>query len=301
MHISLKQLQVFEAVARLSNFTRAAEEINLTQPAVSIQIKRLEEITGLALFEQLGRKVSLTEVGQVILKHTRDILDEYESLDVVVNDLKGVESGRIRISTVSTVTYFSPILLRTFCERHPGISVSMAVANHQELLKELAENTVDMAIMGRPPENKNLQAEPFLDNPLVIVAPPDHRLSHKKSIDVSHLANEVFLMRENGSGTRGAMERFFSEHNVTVSTSMDVTGAEALKQSVQAGLGLALMSRDAVELEVKSGRLVELNVRDLPIYRNWYLVHRASKRFSPSALAFKNFIVNEAATLLCRD
>ena len=177
----------------------------------------------------------------------------------------------------------------------------MAVANHQELLKELAENTVDMAIMGRPPENENLQAEPFLDNPLVIVAPPDHRLSHKKSINVSHLANEVFLMRENGSGTRGAMERFFSEHNVTVSTSMDVTGAEALKQSVQAGLGLALMSRDAVELEVKSGRLVELNVRDLPIYRNWYLVHRASKRFSPSALAFKNFIVNEAATLLCRD
>ena len=297
---TLKQIKLFEAVARLGSYTRAAEEVNLTQPAVSIQLKGLEEIVGLALFEQVGRSVSLTEAGQTLMKHARAIIDEFDALSAEVDDLKGVRRGSLRISTVTTVNYFSPILLRTFCERHPGITVSMGVANRQELLRELAENTVNMVIMGRPPENEDLQAEPFLENALVIVAPPDHPLAKKKSISLTDLSDQVFLMREPGSGTRGAMERFMAEHRINVTTSIEVGSAEAIKQSVQAGLGLALISRDAVELEVKSGRLVELDIPGLPIHRAWYLVHRASKRLSPSALAFKAFIIDEAAGLLDR-
>jgi len=295
---TLKQLQLFEAVARLGGYTRAAEEANLTQPAVSIQLKRLEEIVGLELFEQVGRTVSLTEAGSVLLGHARAILDEFEALQAEVDELKGVQRGRLRISTVTTVNYFAPILLRTFCERHPGITVAMGVANRQELLGELAENTIDMAIMGRPPEDTDLQAEPFLDNPLVIVGPPNHPLAGETAIPLDRLAEEVFLMREPGSGTRGAMERFLHRHGITVTTSIEVAGAEALKQSVQAGLGLALISRDAVELEVTSGRLVELAVPDIPIHRDWCLVHRAGKRLSPAAQVFKAFILDEAAGLL---
>ena len=301
MQPTLKQLQIFEAAARLGSHTQAAREVHLTQPAVSIQLKRLEEIVGLLLFEQVGRNISLTEAGKVMLQHARTILEDFEALGAEADEIKGLQSGKLRISTVTTVNYFAPTLLRTFCVRHPGITVVMDVANRQELLREMAENAVDMTIMGRPPDDEDFQAEPFLENPLVIVAPPNHPLAKDKIIPVALLADQVFLMREPGSGTRSAMERFFAEHEIKVTTSIEVSGAEALKQSVQAGLGLALTSRDAVELEVKSGRLVELNIPGLPIHRDWYLVHRASKRLSPSARAFKTFIINEAAGLLGRD
>ena len=267
MHATMKQLQLFEAVARLSSYTRASEEAHLTQPAVSIQLKRLEEAVGLPLFEQVGRSLSLTEAGDVLLGHARAVIDEMEALSAEIDELKGLQRGRLRIATVTTVNYFSPTLLRTFCERHPGVTVAMDVANRQELLRELADNAVDMAIMGRPPADADLVAEPFLDNPLVIVAPPNHPLATQRTIPIGRLGDQVFLMRERGSGTRGAMERYFAEHGITVPSSVEVSGAEALKQSVQAGLGLALISRDAVELEVKSGRLVELKVPDLPIHR----------------------------------
>lgn len=300
MHTTLKQLQLLEAVARLGSYTRAAEEANLTQPAVSLQLKGLEERVGLPLFEQVGRTLTLTDVGEVLVRRCRNIKEELESLEAEIAELKGLKRGRLRISTVTTVNYFSPGLMRIFCERHPGISVAMGVANRQELLCDLADNSVDMAIMGRPPEDKDLQAEPFLDNPLVIVAPPDHPLAKRKSVSIDLLADQVFLLREPGSGTRDAMERFFAQHGVTVKTSIEVSGSEALKQSVQAGLGLALISRDAVELEVKSRRIVELTVPGLPIHRDWYLVHRASKRLSPAAQAFKAFILDEAEKLLGR-
>lgn len=298
---TLKQLQLFDAVARLGSVTRAAEQRFLTQPAVSIQLKKLEEIVGLELFEQVGRNVFLTDAGDTLLQHARAVLEEYEALEAAADELKGLRRGQLRISTVTTVSYFSPILLRSFCYRHPGIAVSVGVANRQELLHQLAENTVDMAIMGQPPQDDRLSADPFLDNPLVIVAPPTHPLAGKKSVPLHRLAQEVFLMREPGSGTRSAMRRFFAEHGVNITSSIEVSGADGLKQSVQAGLGLALTSRDAVELEVDSGRLVELKVPGLPIAREWYLVHRAGKRLSPAAQAFKRFILDEAAALLGRQ
>ncbi|WP_252508643.1 LysR substrate-binding domain-containing protein [Magnetospira sp. QH-2] len=214
------------------------------------------------------------------------------------DSLKGTPRGRLTISTVTTVDYFSPFILRCFCERFPEVNVAMSVANREDLLRELVESKVDMAIMGQPPETKKLSANAFLDNPIVIVSLPDHPLANEKDIDITRLADEVFLMREKGSGTRGAMLRFFSEHEIKVKTSLEMSGAESLKQGVLAGLGLAMISRDAVMLEVKTGRLVELDIPGLPILRQWYLVHRATKTLRPPAQAFKDFVLNEGAALV---
>lgn len=300
MHTTLKQLTSFEAVARLRNFTRAAEELNLSQPAVSMQVKQLEIQVQAQLLEQRGRTLELTDIGLLVLEHARIILDEIDALSAAVDTMKGLKIGKLRLSTVTTVTYFMPTLLRTFCQRHPDVDVIFNVANRHDQLRQIQDNETDIAIMGRPPDDMALASVPFLKNPLVIVAPREHPLAKKKNIAIERMADEVFLMREEGSGTRGAMERFFKEKKVTITTSIEVSGAEALKQGVQAGLGLALLSRDSVELELKLGRLVELDLKGLPIQRDWYLVHRSKKRLNAPATAFKSFIEDEAPGLLNR-
>lgn len=300
MHTTLKQLTSFEAVARLRNFTRAAEELNLSQPAVSMQVKQLEIQVQAQLLEQRGRTLEPTDIGLLVLEHARIILDEIDALSAAVDTMKGLKIGKLRLSTVTTVTYFMPTLLRTFCQRHPDVDVIFNVANRQDQLRQIQDNETDIAIMGRPPDDMALTSLPFLKNPLVIVAPREHPLAKKKNIAIERMADEVFLMREEGSGTRGAMERFFKEKKVTITASIEVSGAEALKQGVQAGLGLALLSRDSVELELKLGRLVELDLKGLPIQRDWYLVHRSKKRLNAPATAFKSFIEDEAPGLLNR-
>jgi DNA-binding transcriptional LysR family regulator len=266
-----------------------------------MQMKQLENQLQTNLIESHGKNLQPTEPGREVLRSARLISDELDSLEAALSDLKGLQRGTLRIATVTTVNYFAPSLLRTFCQRYPGISVTMGVANRHDLLNELAENAIDMAIMGRPPEDAGLTAEPFLENPLVIVAPEGHPLTREAMIEPARLQDEVFLMREPGSGTRGAMERWLAEHGLTITSSLEVSGAEALKQGVQAGLGLALMSRDAVQMELNVGKLVELNVRDFPIPRHWYLVHREGKRLSGPARAFKDFILSEASNLLERE
>lgn len=301
LQVSLKQLIAFEAVVRLQNFTRAAEELNLSQPAVSMQVKQLEHLAQTPLIEQQGRVLAPTETGRMVLEHARSIVDEIEALSANLQSLKGLKRGRLRLATVTTVNYFMPTLLRSFCERYPGIHVSVGVANRNDLLRQLQDNETDIAIMGRPPEGLGIEAAAFLDNPLVIIGPKGHPLDGAASIPLAEMANQVFLTREPGSGTRNAMERFFREAGVEITSSIEVAGVEALKQGVQAGLGLAMMSRDAVELELALGRLVELDVEGLPIHRHWYLAHREKKRLSAPAQAFKEFIVNDAAALLGRE
>ncbi|NQV83242.1 MAG: LysR family transcriptional regulator [Rhodospirillales bacterium] len=300
MHTTLKQLTSFEAVARLRNFTRAAEELNLSQPAVSMQVKQLENQVQAPLLEHRGRVIEPTEIGMLVLEHARAILDEVDALSAAVDSRKGLKIGKLRLSTVTTVTYFMPTLLRTFCQQHPDVEVIFNVANRQDQLRQIQDNETDIAIMGRPPDDMALTSVPFLKNPLVIVAPREHPLAKKKNIAIERMADEVFLMREAGSGTRGAMERLFKENKVPITTSIEVSGAEALKQGVQAGLGLALLSRDSVDLELKLGRLVELDLKGLPIQRDWYLVHRSKKRLNAPAAAFKHFIENDASGLLNR-
>jgi DNA-binding transcriptional LysR family regulator len=298
MNITLRQLRVFSAVARHLSFTRAAEELCLTQPAVSMQVKQLENQLDVPLFEHLGKKIFLTEMGKEVYHYSRSVLQQIDELQGVLNSLKGLGKGRLKISVASTANYFIPVLLAGFCQRYPGVTVSLDVTNRETLLNQLAENDVDLVIMGQPPGDMDLGAEPFMENPLVIVAPPEHPLAKEKKISLQRLEQEVFLVREPGSGTRIAMERFFAQHDVRINTGMEVGSNEAIKQSVQAGLGLGLLSRDTVEMELALGRLVILNVAEFPIMRYWYVVHRQGKRLSVVAQTFKDYLIKESPALL---
>lgn len=298
MNITLRQLRVFSAVARHLSFTRAAEELCLTQPAVSMQVKQLENQLDASLFEHLGKKIFLTEMGREVYHYSRSVLQQIDELQGVLNSLKGLGKGRLKISVASTANYFIPALLAGFCQRYPGVTVSLDVTNRETLLNQLTDNEVDMVVMGQPPGDMDLGYEAFLENPLVIVAPPEHPLAREKKIPLQRLEKEVFLVREPGSGTRIAMERFFAQHDVRITTGMEVGSNEAIKQSVQAGLGLGLLSRDTVEMELALGRLVILNVAEFPIMRYWYVVHRHGKRLSVVTQAFKDYLINESPALL---
>ncbi len=298
MHLTLRQLKVFESVARHLNYTRAAAELHLTQPAVSMQIKQLEESLDVPLFEQLGKRIHLTEAGQEVLAYARTVNQQLDELEGVLNRMKGLGGGRLRISVASTANYFAPTLLGSFSRRYPDVTVSLDVTNRETLLRQLSENSVDLVIMGRPPAEADVEAEVFLDNPLVVVAPPEHSLAGQRRIPLSRLQEEIFLVREPGSGTRIAMERFFNERGMRLNTGMEVGSNEAIKQSVQAGLGLGLLSRATIEQELALKRLVVLDVEDFPIMRHWYVVHRKGKRLSAPAEAFRGFVLGESKALL---
>jgi len=212
--------------------------------------------------------------------------------------MKGLGGGRLRISVATTANYFIPTLLGTFSRRYPDVTISLDVTNRETLLQQLAENTVDLVVMGQPPDEADVDAEAFLDNPLVVVAPPDHPLAKERKIPLTRLQEEIFLVREPGSGTRIAMERFFSERGMKLRTGMEVGSNEAIKQSVQAGLGLGLLSRATIEQELTLKRLVVLDIEDFPIMRHWYVVHRRGKRLSAATEAFSEFIRADAAALL---
>ena len=300
LHLTFRQLSVFEAVARNLSFSRAAHELHLTQPAVSMQVKQLEENVGTALFEQLGKKIYLTEAGHELAHYSRMIAQQLSEVEAVLSELKGLKRGKLKISVASTANYFAPQLLATFTRRFPTVTVSLNVTNRQALLQQLANNEMDIAIMGQPPEGLDLVAESFMENPLVVIAPINHMLARKKAIPLARLEQETFLIREEGSGTRIVMKRFFDAHNIQLHTGMEMSSTEAIKQAVQAGLGLGVVSLHTVELELEARRLDVLDVKDFPIRRHWYIVHRKDKRLTASALAFKNFLIDEANAVLSR-
>jgi DNA-binding transcriptional LysR family regulator len=298
LHVTFRQLRVFEAVARNLSYSRAAEELFLTQPAVSMQIKLLEESAGLPLFEQLGKKIFLTEAGREMFHYARAIAGQLAEAEAVLTELKGLQRGKLNISVVSTANYFAPQLLAVFCRRFDNITLSLNVANRETLLAQLKDNEMDMAIMGQPPDGQDIEAAPFMDNPLVVVASPSHPLARARDITPAQLASATFIVREPGSGTRGAMERYFQLHGMTLHTGMEMSTTEAIKQAVQAGMGLAVVSRHTIALELETRRLIILDVMDFPILRHWYVAHRKGKRLSAVAQAFKEFLLGEAAQLL---
>jgi len=291
MHFTFRQLQVFDAVARNLSYTRAAAVLHLTQPAVSMQIRQLEQVVGLPLFEQLGKKIYLTEAGRELQHYSRLIAEQLAEVESVLDELKGLRRGRLRVTVASTANYFVPGLLADFNKRYSGVAVSLDVTNREGLLAALRENITDLVIMGRPPENLDLEFEPFRANPLVVVAPPDHPLAKQQRIPLKRLEEETFLVRERGSGTRIAMERFFTEHGVHIQTGMEAGSNEAIKQSVQAGLGLGLLSHDTLAMELELNTLAILDVEHFPIMRNWHVVHRHGKRLSAVSQAFKQFLL----------
>lgn len=294
LHLTLRQLQVFASVARHLNHSRAAEELYLSQPAISMQIKQLEQNVGLPLFEQVSKQLHLTDAGNEMLHYSLKITQQLEEMDEVFSAMKGLEHGHLNISVVSTANYFMPKLLAKFIQAHPKIKVTLSVANRDTVIKQLASNSADLAIMGQPPEGTEMLAETFMQNPLVVIASPAHPLAQKKHIQPGELANETFLLREQGSGTRGVVERFFASHDLALPSHMAMDTNEAIKQSVQAGIGIGIISRHGIELELETNRLVVLDVEEFPIVRNWHIVYRKDKRLSIAALEFEKYLLLES-------
>ena len=295
---TVRQLQIFVSVARHLSFTRAGQELRLTQPAVSMQVKALEELAGLPLVERTGRSVALTDAGREMVRHAAAVLRSLQDAEDAFAALRGLKSGRVAVGVVSTAKYFAPRFLALFAQKHPEVSVMLAVQNRDAVMQLLVDNEVDLALMGTPPAQLETTSFPFARHPLVIIAAPDHRLARRRRVPASALARESFMVRESGSGTRAAMERFFAEHRVRPASTMEIPSNETIKQAVMAGMGLGFLSRHAIGLELAAGRLALVQVNGLPVVRNWNLVHRTEKRLSPAALAFKRFVLKEGRAFL---
>lgn len=295
--ITLRQLEVFEAIARLNSFTRAAEEMHLTQPTVSMQIRKLTECVGLPLFEQIGKKIFLTAAGKELYATCRDMLGRLDRFGMSVADLMGLKQGHLQIAVVTTAKYFTPRLLGPFCQRYPGIEVSLKVSNRERILERLANNEDDLYILGQPPEELDVHYEPFMENPMVVIAPLNHPLAGEKHISLARLAEEPFLMREAGSGTRKSLERLFSAHGLTPKVRMELGSNEAIKQAIVGGLGVSVLSRHTLALDAAMGQLTILDVEHFPIRRHWYAVYPAGKQPSVVAKTFLEYLYGAAAEL----
>jgi len=297
-HVSLRQLKVFEMAAATGSFSKAAELLHLTQPGVSMHIKELEINAGLPLFERLGKKLFVTEAGQELLARAREILRSLKDAEDALDGLKGLRRGRINLAVVSTAKYFAPRLLAKFREEHPLVEIRLAVNNRNSVIEQLVANEVDLAIMGRSPQSLDTIAEPFAQNPHVIIAAPDHPLASRRRIPEAEVAREMFIVREPGSGTRLAMQQFFEERNLAIKVGMEMASNETIKQAVMAGMGLSFISRHTINLEIQTQPLVVLDVRSMPVVRLWHVAHLARKRLSPTAAAFKQFVITHGRELL---
>lgn len=288
---TLRQLDILDAVARCGSFSRASTELHLTQPAVSMQIKQLESTLGMPLFEHIGKSIHLTAAGKETLATCRAIGRELTNLEHTLASLQGLKGGTLTVSVVSTASYFTAKLIALFRQAHPDVRISLNAVNRETLLRQLAENSIDLALMGRPPEDQDLQAQPFIDNPLVVIAASSHPLAKKRNIPLARLAEEPFVGREPGSGTRSAVEQFFESKGLKLKVAMEMNKNEAIKQAVEAGLGVGVVSQHG---ELATRHLRVLDVQGFPLRRQWYLVQRQGKRLSPAAQAFAQFVLSEA-------
>ena len=295
---TFRQLKTFEAVARLLNYTRAAEELHLSQPAISMQIKQIEEHAGIALFEQIGKKTFLTQAGENVRRLSLAMLSQVKDCDDSLASLRGATGGHLELTVVSTAKYFAPQLLSAFSKPHAGVTIKLSVNNREQVIQQLMENRVDLAIMGRPPRGLNAIASAFAKHPHGIIAPPDHPMAKKKRINLKLLAGENFLIRESGSGTRTSMERVFTDHHVKLASSMELASNETIKQAVMAGLGLSYLSLHTVGLELAAGKLVRLDVIGTPVVREWFVIERKGKILSPLAERFREFLIAKGARLI---
>lgn len=297
-HVTFRQLQIFCAAAHHQSLARAAEELHLSQPAVSMQIKQLEDTVGLPLFERIGRNSALTSAGRELLQHADSVLSSLKDAEDSLAAIRAVRKGEIVIATVSTAKYFVPQLISRFREGNPWVGIDMEVGNRDFLIQLLRRNQVDMAIMGQPPLELDAIAEPFAPHPHGIIASPGHPLSGLAELAPRRLAGETFLAREPGSGSRSVMEKFMAAHRLQVKLGMMFTSNESIKQSVIAGMGLGFVSLHTLPLELQAGQLTVLDVKGTPVMRTWHIVYRRAKKLSPAAQAFKEFVLAHGARFL---
>jgi DNA-binding transcriptional LysR family regulator len=297
---TLRQLKVFESVARLLSFSRAAEELHLTQPAVSTQVRKLEEHAGNPLFEQFGKKIYLTPAGTELLQISRAIIQQFEAAENAMTQFKGVSGGKLNVGVISAGDYFFPRLLVEFASRHPGVTLNFTVHNREELLNCISENLTDLAIMVRPPEDLDTVNQPFAPHPYVIVAAPNHPLARQKGIPRARLMREPFVVREKGSDTWNSMEEGFGGDLRNINIAMEIKSTETIKQAVIAGMGISFVSAHTISQELQTGSLSVLDVEGFPVMLNWYVVHRRNKRLPPVAQAFKDFLLSDGASLIAQ-
>ncbi len=292
-HATLQQLRLFAAVAEHRSVTRAAAEVHLTQPAVSIQVKRLEAKVGMPLIEHVGKELHLTVAGEEVFDAAKDVLERLSDLETSLNDLRGEIAGPLNVHVVSSGKYFMPQLLGSFVRRYPKVEPRLQITNRASLLASLAKNQSDLYIMGQPPEGVSVAEYPFLENILVVVARPDHPLAGKKQIPLAQIARERFVGRESGSGTRKAVEKLFHDKGLDVTAYIELDSAEGIKQGVMGGLGIGVLSKHSLRLELEAGELVVLDVAGFPLRRRWYVSHRAGKRLSRAAQLFLQYLREE--------
>lgn len=289
-HLTFRQLEIFEAIARLNSFTRASEELFLTQPTVSMQIKKLSETLGVSLYDQIGKKILLTPDGQELAQATREIFSILAHFTMSVAERQGLKQGKLSLMAITTASYFAPRLLGEFAKLYPGIDVSLRVTNKEQVLASMADTLADLYFLGQPPEDIDVVATPIMDNPIIVVAAPDHPLARQKKIPLERIARETWLMREKGSGTRNAIERRFAEHNLNIHPRLELGSNEAIKQAILADLGISALSRHALTLNAPD-QFAVLDVEGFPILRHWYAVYPAGRQLTVTAQAFLDYLL----------
>ena len=291
---TLHQLKVFETVARHGSFTRAAEELSITQPTVSSQVKQLTKAVGLPLFEQIGKSLYLTDAGKELSSTCQDIFERLNNFQMTVADLKGMKQGQLRLAVITTAKYFIPRLLGSFCQKYPGIDVALKVTNHQTIQQRMLNNEDDLYIVSNPPQEIDLHSQSFLDNPLIVVANKNHNLAGKAKIPINCLDGEPFIMREEGSGTREAVQKLFNRYDIAVKVRLELGSNEAIKQAIAGGLGISVLSEHCLISEGKFGQLTILDVESFPIERRWYVSYLAGKKLSNITKTFLDYLLEES-------
>jgi DNA-binding transcriptional LysR family regulator len=297
-HGTLPQLRVFEASARLGSFSLAARELHMAQPTASVQIRKLTETVGLPLFEQIGRRVYLTDAGQRLYAGCHDVFRALSTLEETLNGLRAMESGRLRLAVCSAGKYFAPRMLGAFMQRYPGVEASLEIHNRKALIDRLANNEDDLYVFASPLEREDVVTQALLPNPLVVFARDDHPLANARQISFKRIAAEPFLMREPGSGTRLLATKLFEQRGLTPRISMELSDDEAIKEAILAGLGVSIMSRFTLGLEPEPSRLICLDVDGFPLENHWHFAYPVGKQLSATARAFMDFARLEAKGLV---
>lgn len=293
MRATLHQLKIFQQLASSMNYTDTANKLHLTQPAVSIQIKQLENSLNLPLLEKVGKKLFLTPAGQELERFCIDLFERVDRMNMTLSAMRGGLEGDFSLAAVTSAKYFTPHLLGAFHKLYPKVNIQFEVVNRKQIIQRLKDNEDDLVIMGLVPESMPLTSHPFVDNHIILIANPSHPLARQKNIAITELQKHDFLFREEGSGTRNSLESFLQSNGVTLSARMVLGSTETIKQAVMADLGISAVSRHSVTLELATNCLVELDVEQFPLLRNWYVVHHNTKQLSPIAAGFIDFILNQ--------
>ncbi len=293
--ITLRQLKIFEALIETKGYTRAASSLHMTQPAVSMQIKQMQEHVGKPLFERQGKKVELTEAGKSLQEYSSRILHELQDMEARVDEIR---SGvlNIKISAATTANHLVSHMLATFSAKNSNINFSLDITNRADLVQQLHNYEPDLVIMGEPPPllKNELHFQPIMVNPLVMIAAPDHKFSSRDHVSMEELSHSKFIVREKGSGTKAAIDRVLAKHGCAFTNTTEMSSNEAIKYSVMAGLGLGIASLHTIKMELESGHLVMIKAENFPIIRHWHIIKRKGKSLSPAAQAFQKFVMQEA-------